>query len=173
MNQLPMYQDSPRSDLSVAEDQALWLINLPSSPQFAQMSKPVLLLGCGGHARSVIDLVESSSDWCVYGLVGRKDEVGMSVLGYPVLGCDEDLDTLRNLCSNALLAIGQIGISPLRSYLGTKLLSLGYDLPVVISPSAYVSRHSSIDIGTTVGHGAVKMLAPRSVKTVSLTASLL
>ena len=68
---------------------------------------------------------------------------------------DEDLDTLRNLCSNALLAIGQIGISPLRSYLGTKLLSLGYDLPVVISPSAYVSRHSSIDIGTTVGHGAV------------------
>ena len=55
------------------------------------MSDPFLLIGCGGHARSLIDVVESSSRWHVLGLVGLPEQVGEEVLGYPVLGCDEDL----------------------------------------------------------------------------------
>ena len=34
------------------------------------MSDPLLLIGCGGHARSLIDVVETSGRWHVLGLVG-------------------------------------------------------------------------------------------------------
>ena len=37
------------------------------------MSEPLLLIGCGGHARSLIDVVESSDRWHVLGLV--KEDV--------------------------------------------------------------------------------------------------
>ena len=67
------------------------------------MSKSLILIGCGGHARSMIEVVESSGDWSVLGLVGLPEQVGQQVLGYPVLGCDEDLPSLREKCSFALL----------------------------------------------------------------------
>ena len=76
------------------------------------MSDPLLLIGCGGHARSLIDVVESSGRWHVLGMVGLPEQVGEEVLGYPVLGCDQDLPSLRQQCANALLAVGQIGCLP-------------------------------------------------------------
>ena len=75
------------------------------------MSESLLLIGCGGHARSLIDVVESSGCWDVFGLVGLPEQVGLEVLGYPVLGYDQDLPLLRQQCAYALLAIGQIGFS--------------------------------------------------------------
>ena len=36
LHQLPMYTSLPRGELSAAEDQALRLVNLPSSPQLFQ-----------------------------------------------------------------------------------------------------------------------------------------
>lgn len=119
------------------------------------MSQPLLLIGCGGHARSLIDVVENSGKWHVMGLVGLPEEVGREVLGYPVLGSDEDLPTLRQRCSNAVLGAGQIGLSTLRLRLASKLDSLGFVTPVVISSHAYVSRHAALGAGTTVGHEAI------------------
>ena len=74
------------------------------------MSEPLLLIGCGGHARALIDVVESSGNWHVLGLVGLPEQVGEKVLGYSVLGSDQDLPSLRYLCAHALLAVGQIGL---------------------------------------------------------------
>ena len=42
--------------------------------------KPLLLIGCGGHARSLIELIESTADWTIHGLVGLPAELGTSVL---------------------------------------------------------------------------------------------
>ena len=119
------------------------------------MSDPLLLIGCGGHARSLIDVVESSGCWNVLGLVGLSEQVGEEVLGYPVLGCDQDLPSLRQQCTSALLAIGQIGLSPHRKRLAQVLRRLEFSLPVVISGSAHVSRHAQLGFGTSVGHGVV------------------
>jgi len=119
------------------------------------MSEPLLLIGCGGHARSLIDLVESSGRWHVLGLVGLPEQVGESVLGYPVLGCDQDLPSLRQHCAHALLAVGQIGSSAQRQRLGDELKRLEFLLPVVISGRAHVSRHAQLGVGTSVGHGVI------------------
>lgn len=119
------------------------------------MSEPLLLIGCGGHARSLIDVVESSSLWHVVGLVGLPEQVGEKVLGYPVVGSDHDLPSLRQQCDHALLAVGQIGLSNQRQQLVVRLMQCDFVLPVVISGLAHVSRHARLGLGTSVGHGAV------------------
>ena len=119
------------------------------------MSEPLLLIGCGGHARSLIDVVESSGRWHVLGLVGLPEQVGEKVLGYPVLGCDQDLPSLRQQCTHALLAVGQIGLPSHRQRLATELESLAFAMPVVISGRAHVSHHAQLGSGISVGHGVI------------------
>jgi sugar O-acyltransferase (sialic acid O-acetyltransferase NeuD family) len=119
------------------------------------MSEPLLLIGCGGHARSLIDVVESSNHWHIQGLVGLPEQVGEKQLGYPVLGTDRDLPSLRQRCTHAVLAVGQIGLSTQRQGLASVLEVLGFVMPVVISGHAYVSRHSQLGHGTVVSHGVV------------------
>ena len=119
------------------------------------MSDPLLLIGCGGHARSLIDVVETSGRWHVLGLVGLPEQLGEEILGYPVLGCDQDLPSLRQQCATALLAVGQIGLSTERHRLAAQLGQLDFVLPVVVSGHAHVSRHAQLGIGTSVGHGVI------------------
>jgi sugar O-acyltransferase (sialic acid O-acetyltransferase NeuD family) len=117
--------------------------------------KPLLLIGCGGHARSLVDLIESTGQWCIHGLVGLPEQVGSSVLGYPVIGSDGDLPSLRETCSAAVLAIGQLPYPGPRHRLAAQLEQLGFLCPVLISSHAVVSRHAQLGPGTTVGHGVI------------------
>ncbi len=114
----------------------------------------LLLIGCGGHAKSLIDLIELT-DWQIYGLVGLPDEVGSSVLGYSVFCTDDDLPALTEECFSAVLAIGQLPDSTPRVRLAQQLDQIGFQFPVLISPHAVVSRHAKLGTGTTVGHGVI------------------
>ena len=117
--------------------------------------KPLLMLGCGGHARSLIDLVETEGQWRIQGLLGLPEQVGTRVMGYPVIGTDTDLSSLRTTCPAAVLAIGQLPDATTRQRLAALLEQLGFHCPVVISPHAVVSRHAQLGAGTVVGHGAI------------------
>ena len=117
--------------------------------------KPLLLLGCGGHAHSLIDLIESTGQWHIHGLVGLPEQVGSSVLGYPVIGSDADLASLRAASPAAVLAIGQLPDPAPRQRLAAQLEQLGFHCPGLLSPHAVVSRHAQLGPGTTVGHGAI------------------
>lgn len=114
----------------------------------------ILLVGAGGHAQACIDVLEQVGVFTILGLVGCPEEVGTQVLNYPVLGTDDDLPDLRSQTSNALVTIGQIKTATPRVRLFNQLLQLGFRLPTVISPWAYVSRHAQVGAGTIVMHGA-------------------
>ncbi|MBT5471063.1 MAG: acetyltransferase [Nitrospina sp.] len=115
----------------------------------------ILLVGAGGHARACIDVIEQEGSFVVQGLVGLPDEVGTRILNYPVMGTDADLSTLIGDFSNALISIGQIKTPELRIRLFNELQKSSYILPVIVSPTAYVSPHAKLDAGTIVMHGAV------------------
>jgi sugar O-acyltransferase (sialic acid O-acetyltransferase NeuD family) len=117
--------------------------------------KSLLLIGCGGHARSLIDVIEAGGQWRIHGLVGLPEQVGSSVLGFPVIGSDAELPELRQHCEAAVLAIGHLADSAPRQRLAAQLKQLGFDSPVLISPHAVVSRHARLGPGTAVGHGAI------------------
>jgi sugar O-acyltransferase (sialic acid O-acetyltransferase NeuD family) len=123
--------------------------------------KGLLLIGCGGHARSLIELIESAANWQVHGLVGLPGQLGSCVLGYPVLGSDADLPALRQECPVAVLAIGQLPDPTRRQRLSVELEQLGFQFPVLVSPHAIISRHAHLGPGTTVGHGVIVNAAAR------------
>jgi len=120
---------------------------------------PILLIGAGGHAAACIDVIEQDGRFTVAGVVGTKEEVGQRVLGYPVLGTDEDLPALVGRYQNVLISIGQIKTPTPRIRLFERLQQIGCTMPVIVSPRAYVSPRASIGAGTIVMHGVTVNVA--------------
>lgn len=116
---------------------------------------PILLVGAGGHARACIDVIEQGDRFAVAGLTGLPHEVGTTVLDYPVLGTDAELPALLETYKHALIAVGQIKTPEIRMRLFGIVEAGGSEAPAIVSPHAYVSRHSSLGAGTIVLHGAV------------------
>ena len=119
------------------------------------MKEPILLIGGGGHCKSVIDVVEQENRFVIAGIVDRKDLVGTKVLDYEVIGCDDDLQELFKKYKNAIIAVGQIKSPKTRVKIFTILKTIGFELPVIISAQAYVSKYSTIGEGTVVMHHAL------------------
>jgi len=119
------------------------------------MTRPIILVGAGGHAVSCIDVVEEQGEFRIAGLVASSDEVGSEVLGYAVIGDNDSLREIFSSTASALVAVGQIKTAAPRVRLFEQLQGIGYHLPVMVSPRAYVSRHARVGAGTVVMHGAV------------------
>lgn len=121
-----------------------------------QVTIPALLLiGAGGHARACIDVIESHGGFRVGGLIGTPSEVGIDVLGYQVIGTDDDLPALSADFGHALVSVGQIKSATLRRSLFERLQQAGFRAPQITSQRATISRHAFIGAGTIVMHGAV------------------
>ncbi|MEY4591821.1 MAG: hypothetical protein RIR18_716 [Pseudomonadota bacterium] len=115
----------------------------------------LLLVGGGGHCRSVIDVIESCSTFLVRGVVQPTEEGSTLVLGYPILGDDAALTELLDKGRDALVTVGQIRNAVTRRRLYEQLSALKARLPVLVSPRAYVSRHAELGAGSVVLHGAI------------------
>ena len=120
------------------------------------MSKPgLILIGAGGHARACIDVIEKQGQFQIAGLLGLPEELHTQYLGYEVIGTDDALAQLAKTIPYALITTGQIQIANLRMRLYQQATQCGFQMPVIISPSAHVSRHASIGAGSIVMHGAI------------------
>lgn len=123
--------------------------------QIMRVTNSLLLIGAGGHARSCIDVIEDESQFAIAGIVGQAHECGGKVFGYDVLGTDDDLAELRVTIGHALVGIGQIKDPDPRMRAFEALRGVGFSLPSIVSPRAYVSRRATLGLGTIVMHGAV------------------
>ena len=119
------------------------------------MSKTeIILIGAGGHAKSCIDVIERQGKFRIAGLIGKKEELGRKVCGYSIFGIDNDLPDLFKKYTNAHISIGQIETDK-RNNIYNQILNLGFSLPTIISPNAYVSDHADIGNGNIVMHGVI------------------
>ncbi|WP_141048482.1 NeuD/PglB/VioB family sugar acetyltransferase [Aliarcobacter cryaerophilus] len=119
------------------------------------MKEKIVLIGGGGHCHSVIDVIEQTNKYEIIGIVDTKDNIGKKVLDYKIIACDDDLKTIFETCKNAVITIGYIKTNELRKKLFEKLINIGFNFPTIISPLAYVSKHSFIDEGTVIMHHAL------------------
>lgn len=116
----------------------------------------LILLGVGGHALSCIDVIEQQGLFSIAGLVSSsRSGVGLTHCGYRVIACDSDLKKLSDIYRFAFIGIGQIKLPNLRVNMFERLINLGFELPYLQSPFAYVSPHSKIGPGTIIMHGAI------------------
>ena len=121
----------------------------------SNFKEKILLIGGGGHCKSVIDVIELENKYKITGVIDKKELISQKVLGIEVIGSDEDLEKLFETYKYAIVTVGQIKSNTLRVKLFDKLISIGYQLPVIKSPLSYVSKHAKIDSGTVIMHHAV------------------
>lgn len=120
------------------------------------MSKPeIILIGAGGHSNSCIDVIESEDKYKIAGLIGLDEELGKRQLGYEVIGTDADLPYFSSQFDNAIVTVGQIKSPEIRIRLYKLLKNTNFILPMIVSPTAHISRHSIIGEGTIVMHQAI------------------
>lgn len=114
--------------------------------------KPLILVGGGGHCKSVIDVAESMGH-SILGILDLPENVGHSILGYPVLGTDDDIPLFVNQAVLYCYCRIYKGIfSKVEDY--DKIRTSGGHLGTLIASTAYVSRHAQIGAGTVVMHHA-------------------
>jgi sugar O-acyltransferase (sialic acid O-acetyltransferase NeuD family) len=114
--------------------------------------KDIILIGGGGHCKSVIDVIELQQEYNIAGIIDQPEMLGNEVLGYKVIGNDGDLIDMARKYDNAIITLGQIGNPHKRIELFNLAIESGFELPVIISPRAYVSKHSKVGKGTIVMH---------------------
>ncbi len=116
--------------------------------------KQLLLIGGGGHCKACIDVVERQGKYRIAGIVelpGRTE----SLLGYPVVGSDEDLPRLLGDNPAALITLGFSRGWKRRRELYRLLRDHGAEPATLVSPLAYVSAHARLAEGVMVMHQAL------------------
>ena len=117
-----------------------------------KFNKNIILVGGGGHCKSVIDVAENAG-YNIKGILDLPELVGTTVLGYPVIGTDNQIEDFGN--DNAfLVTVGHIKDASLRIKLINKIKSVGGKLATIIASTAYVSKYAKIGEGTVVMHNA-------------------
>ena len=64
--------------------------------------KKILLIGGGGHCKSCIDVIEQDGTYEIAGIIDVEEKVGENILGYPIIGTDNDLEKLSTEFDNFL-----------------------------------------------------------------------
>lgn len=120
------------------------------------MKKTMLLIGGGGHAKSIIDSAKSNGDFTIVGILDNHLEVGECVDSIPIIGKDSDAEQYYNEgIKYAFMGIGSIGNPKVRIAIYHRLSRLGYQFPNVIDASAVLAKNIHLGDGNYIGKGAI------------------
>lgn len=112
----------------------------------------ILLIGYGGHAKSVADCIERQKKYKIIGYTDMEEHVSK----YRYLGTDKVLKNYFNQgVKNAVVGIGYMGKGNLRIKLYENLKTIGFFLPIIADPSAVISSTAQIGEGAFIGKGAI------------------
>lgn len=116
----------------------------------------ILLVGGGGHCRSVLDCLLRSGIYDEIGIVDRAPNAGPGLMGTPVIGTDDDLPALfADGWKNAAVTLGSVGHPNRRRSLYQRLKEIGFVLPPIIDCSSVVGCETDLQEGVFVGKQAV------------------
>jgi UDP-perosamine 4-acetyltransferase len=119
------------------------------------MKDKIIIIGGGGHAKVLIsDLIKLDK----FEIIGYTDLNNKGLIqGVEYLGTDKVLPEIKRKHKNcgAVIGVGNISVSNIRSKIYKNLKELNFDLPVIISIDALVNEEVSIGEGTVVLQGAI------------------
>ncbi len=117
------------------------------------MKRPLILIGGGGHCKSVIEVAESAG-YEIKGILDMPDEVGKEVLpGHQVIGTDAEIPQYVEDC-DFVITVGFIKNPALRIKLYNKVKGAGGKLATIIASTAHVSKYAELGEGTVIMHQA-------------------
>lgn len=114
----------------------------------------LILVGGGGHCRSVIEVIQSFNIYQIEGIIDLPEKVGQKIMGIPVIGSDTSIPGLCQRDLSFLVTVGHIKDNSLRSKLVKIVENNGGRLATVIAPTAIVAKSTTIGEGSIIMHQA-------------------
>jgi len=116
------------------------------------INKDLILVGGGGHCKSVIDVAESAG-FQIKGILDVPENVGRNVLGYPIIGTDV---RIKEFVDDVvfIVTVGHIKDVALRIRLHQKIADAGGKLATIVASTAHVSKYARVGEGTVIMHHA-------------------
>lgn len=119
------------------------------------MNLPVIILGAGGHAKVLVEVLLKSGK-VIAGIVDPDlTLVGTNILGVPVLGCDEVVNGYSTTDFHLVNGLGSVSVPLKRQQLFDRFKALGYFFATVIHPSAIIASDAVLSEGTQIMAGTV------------------
>ena len=114
--------------------------------------KNLILVGGGGHCKSVIEAAESAG-YNILGVLDTPENVGKQVLAYSVIGTDDDIPQYVDK-AEFVITVGFIKNPTTRIKLYNKVKAAGGRLATIIASTAHVSKYAELGEGTVIMHHA-------------------
>jgi UDP-perosamine 4-acetyltransferase len=111
-----------------------------------------VIIGDGGHAKQVLDILLRCPEFQVVGLTtARPQAVGEDVLGVPILGTDDILPQLREEgVIGAIIGVGSVGDAAWRRRLFVQTQHLGFQMIQALHPSCILGRTVVLKTGVVL-----------------------
>lgn len=119
------------------------------------MKDKAIIIGAGGHARSIADILFQNNEYEIVGCIDRLFGVQDYVEGFPeipIIGNDNMISEVYN--KGVGCAIVALGNNRLRKKLYNNILSIGYKPINAISKYAHISSRAVVGQGVCVMAGA-------------------
>lgn len=116
-------------------------------------AKPyIIIIGAGGHAKVVAEVIAANNDYNIAGFLDSEKQ-GDILPDISVIGDDAMLPELfKKGIKTAAVAVGD---NKLREKIAEKIIKMGFELPAIIHPKAFISPTAKIGGGTVVMPGAI------------------
>lgn len=146
---------SPVSVIPEGESQSGRSVVIPKKRQ-------AVVVGCTARARAIVSAIEAAGNFSIVGFLKTNERPPTEVLGYPVIGAEEDLPSLLSagVCDAAVVAVPD-NWARQRTVNCLTQLAPNVEFLVVIDPSATVAEDVVIGRGTVILAAAVVDAASR------------
>ncbi len=116
----------------------------------------IVLLGGGGHAKVLIDLIKTSGEYEIIGILDSQLKIDTHIFGIPVLGKDDLLPQLyKEGVNNVCIGIGSTKDNSKRKMLYEKVRQIGFLVPFLVHPKSMLSEMTEIADGAQIMAGAI------------------
>ena len=120
------------------------------------MKKPVLVIGAGGHAKILIDIINKSDDFKLEAVIGRDEEPHEAILGIPILKGDRYLNQyLEKGINSVAIGIGGYSDNSRRREMYYQLKEQGFEIVNLIDKTAIISQFVTLGDGVVIFAGVV------------------
>jgi UDP-perosamine 4-acetyltransferase len=119
--------------------------------------KKLVLLGPGGHASVVLEILKQYKDIKIIGFTDADNSNDQLYKDFPILGTDEVLKELikENNATHAFITVGSTGDNSLRKKLFKKVINLGYQSLNIIDKSSVIAEDINLKTGNLISPGVI------------------
>lgn len=119
------------------------------------MSRPVVVIGAGGHCRVLLDALKLLGRK-VYGICDKDaSKAGDRIAGVLILGTDEEVTRFSCDAVELVNAVGSIGPTAARASIYKRFSRMGYRFATLVHPAAVIASDARLGEGVQVMAGAI------------------